>query len=239
MSKDSRKILAISAISEGEIREIGKKYRFGKIEDVKTRYYPYIYFTFSYDEMKGILHRRSIERKGESVLDSSWYLYPVTDFEKFFKKNLVQPYAGVSEETVSVKSVSYAKIDDPTMVVKGAFEAIMNYVSMKEGEFASRVTQTKESTKGLLQEAGRLARSGHVLTARIISDRVKFARGSAEKEQNKFLRTVSKKFRKCFGADAIKKILTAEIFYCPRYILMLEDGNTSMLDHEGREISQF
>ena len=110
---------------------------------------------------------------------------------------------------------------------------------MKEGEFSGRVTHTKERTKGLMQEAGRLARSGHILTARIITDRVKFARSRAEKDRNKFLKEVSKRFKKSLGADAIKKILTAKVFYCPRYILMLEDGNAPTLDHEGREILEF
>lgn len=224
---------------EGEIKEIAKEFRFDKVKELKTRYYPYIYFTFAYSKKRGILRRGGVMTEGESVLDSNWHLYPINDFERYLKRELLNAYVDVSKESVPIEDVSYGKIDDPVAFVKSVFEAIMNYVAAKEAEFASKVIQTKESTKGLMQEAGRLARRGHVLTARIISDRVTFIRGKTEKERKKFIKETSKRFKKCLGADAIREILQAKVFYCPRYTLTSKDGKILTLDHNGREITKF
>lgn len=239
MSKDARKILTFTTKSEGEIEEIVKELRFGKVKELKTQYYPYIYFAFAYDKKKGVLRRRSVRKEGESILDSNWHRYPINDFERYFRKDLIPAYADISEESVSIESIPYTEIDDPLVFVKSVFEAVMNYVAAKEAEFSSKAAQTKESTKGLMQEAGRLARRGHVLTARIISDRVTFIRSTVDKERKRFIKQISKRFKKCLGTDSIKEILRAEVFHCPHYILISKDGDILTLDHHGREIMEF
>lgn len=248
MARKQFRALVIPAKPISEIRKIAEKFGMGKINDIRTVYHPYVHFNFTYDEKRGLLRRATVQKEGESVLDSDWGSYPIKDFDDFFRRRLSDLCSKAVETDILLESIPRSEDMDPKMLVKKAFEAIIEYVAGREEELVSKSQQVDERTQPLMREADRLSGRGHLpprsrtglvsraRAAETIIHHVREMKGRAKKEQEKFRKEILKKMKKSLGVANIKEILQARLVYYPHHMVEFETGKTEILDHNGRRI---